>query len=233
VFTSSPITVSGLCQTGLLIKIFSNNIFVGSEICTDGSFSLQVPLFSGLNDLVAQSFDALGQSGPDSNVIAVTYNDAQFAQNGTQVTLTSSYADRGADPGQELSWPLTLNGGVGPYAISVDWGDSSSPELLTASNAGAIAINHTYSAAGVYKVVIRATDSKGNTGFLEVVGIGNGQITAQSSTKVSPTVITKTELVWWPSAILLPIIIAAFWLGGKHELYSIRRELEKSRNEQG
>src|SRR3982751_1352453 len=43
-FKSTPITVSGLCKTGLLVKIFSNNIFVGAATCANGSYSLQADL---------------------------------------------------------------------------------------------------------------------------------------------------------------------------------------------
>jgi hypothetical protein len=52
-FTAMPIIVAGLCTSDLLVKIFSNNVFVGSAICKNGSYSLQVQLFDGRNDLVA------------------------------------------------------------------------------------------------------------------------------------------------------------------------------------
>ncbi len=54
VFTSTPITVSGLCPNGLLIKIFSNNVFVGAVECSSGSYSLKVDLFSGTNSLLRE-----------------------------------------------------------------------------------------------------------------------------------------------------------------------------------
>src|SRR5215469_2946188 len=56
VFTNVPITVAGLCPSGLLIKVFSNNVFVGSTMCNNGSFTLQIALFAGTNDLVAKDF---------------------------------------------------------------------------------------------------------------------------------------------------------------------------------
>src|ERR1039458_1665129 len=74
VFTAVPITVSGLCPSNLLVKIFSNNIFVGSTVCSNGSYSLQVDLFGGRNGLVARVYDSLGQAGPDSNTVTVTFN---------------------------------------------------------------------------------------------------------------------------------------------------------------
>src|SRR4051812_33675736 len=36
-FNTTPITVGGLCPTGVLVKVFSNNVFVGSTVCQNGS----------------------------------------------------------------------------------------------------------------------------------------------------------------------------------------------------
>src|ERR1700752_5517861 len=44
VITTLPVTVSGLCPAGVLVKIFSNNVFVGSTVCSNGSYSVQVDL---------------------------------------------------------------------------------------------------------------------------------------------------------------------------------------------
>jgi PKD domain-containing protein len=228
VFTTNPVTVSGLCPEGLLVKVFSNNVFVGSEQCTNGSFSIQVDLFSGLNDIVVRVYDALDQAGPDSNTIAITLNNAQFAQFGVQMTLTSSYAKRGADPGQELDWPIILSGGTGPYALSVDWGDGKTPELLSASFSGNITISHTYASAGVYTVVVRVTDANGQAAFLQLVGVANGPVTQSNSTASNTTTSTRTIVLWWPSLVALPLIVASFWLGSRHELFNLRRQLEHS-----
>ena len=46
-FSNVPITVSGTCPSGLLIKVFSNGVFMGSAICSGGSYSLQINLFAG------------------------------------------------------------------------------------------------------------------------------------------------------------------------------------------
>lgn len=54
VFSSTPITIAGLCPSNVLVKIFDNNVFVGSAVCSNGSYSLQADLFSGNNQLVAQ-----------------------------------------------------------------------------------------------------------------------------------------------------------------------------------
>jgi hypothetical protein len=232
VFTSTPITVSGLCPSGVLVKVFSNNVFVGSVFCANGSYSLQADLFSGQNDLVARVYDALDQAGPDSNTVGVTFNDAQFAQYGTHVMLSSVYAERGAPPGQELQWPILLSGGTGPYAISVDWGDGSGSDLSSQAVAGTITLKHTYKSPGIYKVIVKATDKNGGTAFLQLVGQATGA--GQSNSKGGDgAAVIKTKVLWWPALAMLPLIFAAFWIGRRHELFSLRKQLEKSRDHEG
>ena len=229
VFTTTPITVSGLCETGLLVKVFSNNVFVGSAVCTNGSYSLKIDLFSGRNDLVARVYDALDQQGPDSNVVSVTFNDAQFIKFGTHVSLTSQYARRGANPGDTLGWPLILSGGTAPYALSVDWGDGNSAELKSVSFPGTINVSHVYTQAGVYAIIIKATDANGTAAYLQVVGVANGAIHGNVSTAASSGTTVRTVVIWQPMLLIIPLMLLSFWLGRRHELYALRRELENSR----
>lgn len=229
VFTSVPITVSGICPSGVLVKIFSNNVFVGSVFCSSGSYSLQVNLFSGRNDLVARVYDALDQAGPDSNTVTVTFNDAQFAAFGTHVALSSNYAQRGAPPGETLTWPILLSGGTGPYAISVDWGDGSPSDLSSQAIAGTITIKHVYKNAGIYKVIAKATDKNGGTAFLQLVGQATGATQANGK---GGTAVIKVQVLWWPALAMLPLILGAFWVGRRHELYTLRKRLERSRDQE-
>lgn len=230
-FTKVPITVNGLCPNGLLVKLFSNNVFVGSAICAGGSYSIQIDLFSGQNELVARVYDALDQAGPDSNTVTVRYTDTNFLQFGTSVSLTSIYARKGANPGQVLEWPIVLSGGTGPYAISIDWGDGTPTDLLSQPFAGTILIKHTYKAAGTYKIIIKATDKNGSTAFLQLVGVANGKIPAGASgTSNTNSTITRVIIIWWPMLLLLPLIPLAFWAGQRNELYVLRKQLERQRS---
>lgn len=233
VFDKIPITVSGLCKTDLLVKVFSNNVFVGSTTCVSSSYSLKVDLFSGKNDLVARVYDALDQAGPDSNVVSVTFNDAQFATFGSHVTLTSSYARLGVNPGSALTWPLILSGGRPPYALSIDWGDGNGADLKSVAFPGVINIIHTYAQAGVFNIVVKATDANGTSAYLQLVGVANGKITGGLSTanNGNGTTITKYVILWQFMLVALPLILAAFWLGRRHELYEIRKSIEASREQ--
>ncbi len=230
VFTSVPVTVSGLCTTGLLVKVFSNNIFVGSVQCANGSYSLQVDLFSGQNDIISRVYDALDQAGPDSSTVTVTFQDAQFAAFGQRISLSSTLAKLGADVGSKLSWPIILSGGTGPYAVSVDWGDNSAASLQSQPFAGNFTISHVYAAAGIYRVIVKATDSTGAAAFLQLVGVGNGavtQSTTSSGSSSNGSGTTQTRYIWWPVLAMLPIILAAFWVGKRYELAAIHKQIER------
>lgn len=232
-FTSSPITISGLCPTGLLIKIFSNNIFVGSTQCLNGTYSLSIDLFGGQNNLTAIDYDSLDQSGPVSNAVIVSYNDALLANFGSVVSLTSNYAKRGADPNQPLDWPFLLSGGTGPYAISINWGDNSPTDLISQQFSGTINASHIYKTAGTFNIIIKATDKNNTQAFLQVVGVANGAVTlsttnsSQGSTLVNNQ---KPQVIWWPAASMVPLILVSFWIGGKYQLVALRRQLEKQRS---
>jgi hypothetical protein len=226
-FSNIPITVSGLCPSNTLVEIYKNNVFSGSAECTRGSYSLQIDLFEGRNDLLARVYDALNQSGPDSNTVTVTFSNP-LQTSGPSLSLTTQFAKRGAQPGSILSWPITLSGGTGPYALSVDWGDKTDPDLTSLNVPGDLNLQHTYAQAGVYKVTVKASDSQGNTAFLQLVGLGNGPVQQTANTSGSGILTNqKTKVLWWPVILLFVLTIAAYWLGQKHQLEAIRRRLRK------
>lgn len=230
-FTSIPIRVGGLCPTGLLVKLFKNNVFAGSVECVGGSFSLQIDLFSGANELVAKVFDNLDQPGPDSNKVTVTYNDSRPGA-GSRVTLSSPFAKRGANPGDKLIWPILMAGGRGPYAVSVDWGDGKASDLKSLQFPGSFNVDHVYDNAGTYTIIIKATDADGVTAYLQMVGVSNGPPGQgnQSGNVAQPTLTPKTKIIWEPAAIAIPLLFSSFWLGERYELRMLRKRVERGDN---
>ncbi len=225
-FSNLPITVSGLCPDNTTVEIYKNNVFAGSADCSHGSYSLQIDLFDGRNDLVAKVFDNLNQAGPNSNTVTVTYQSA-VPVGGQRITLTTQFSKRGANPGEVLTWPITLSGGVGPYAISVDWGDSSNPDLISESAPGNFNIQHTYAQAGVYKVTVKATDSKGDSAFLQLVAIANGPAKLTGGNTSNTNTIIQTKVLLWPVIALFILMLASFFIGRRHQLEAIRNKLKK------
>lgn len=225
VFTSIPITVSGLCPSDTLVKLFKNNVFSGSVQCNNGSYSITIDLFRGTNELVARVFDALDQAGPDSNIVTVTYVDNRTV-NVSRPTLTSNFAKRGANPKETLDWPIILSGGEGPYAISVDWGDGKPPDLFTREFPGPFNISHIYDNPGVYNIIIRASDRNDNVAFLQLVGVANGPLSQTGQTGPTEKVIYKTKVFWLPLLFVLPFLITSFWLGNKYAINVLKRRAQ-------
>ena len=229
-FSNSPITVSGICPTGLLVQVYNNNVMVGAAMCTNGSFRVQVGLFPGTNELTAIVYDDLGQAGPVSNTVRVTYRDTNLAAFGQAITLTSSYGRRSAAAGSQLSWPLQLSGGTGPYAFSIDWGDGGKAELKSQSLAGVVSIAHTYKKAGIYNVNITVTDANGVTAFLQVVAVASGQVDETAAATEEKTSSAKPQILWIPTVIALILLIPTYWLGKHSQLVIIRNKMLKERD---
>lgn len=230
-FSTLPVQVSGICPKGLLVKLFKNNVFAGSYQCDNGSFSLAIDLFTGTNELIARVYDNLDQPGPDSNKVTVSFNDNRQGA-GPRPTLTSNYAKRGANPKETLTWPIILSGGVGPYAVSVDWGDGKAPDLKSLQFPGTFDITHAYDSPGSYNIVIKVTDKNGDSAFLQLVGIANGALSQDTGTTANsknntPATTTKTKILWEPAALALPFVVSTFWLGKRHELKTLKKKIER------
>ncbi len=68
------ITIEGDCIVGLIVKVFSNGLFIGSAICqNDGHFTLQADLFENKNDLIARQYDTANQASPDSGTVIIFF----------------------------------------------------------------------------------------------------------------------------------------------------------------
>jgi hypothetical protein len=228
-FNQLPITVAGTCESGLLVKVLVNEVMAGSAFCNNGTFSMQVTLYAGQNDITAYVFDNLDQEGPVSNTVSVNYNNASFSAFGTLITLTSNFARRAAAPGATLTWPLQLAGGTGPYAVSVDWGDGTAPQLKSQPFSGNFDISHIYKQSGVYQVVVKVTDVNGVSAFLQLTAVATGNPTAGVTVedKGNTTTIIKRILLWQPAVVMLALAIPIFWLGRRYELAELRKQIER------
>lgn len=228
-FNRSPITVSGICPNELLVQIYDNGVMVGSVMCQNRSFSLQISLFAGNNDLTASVFDVLGQTGPQSNTVRIRYTNTQFSAFGELITLTSAYGRRSASVGNQLSWPLQLSGGSGPYAFSIDWGDGGGSELKSQALAGALTIAHTYQKAGIYPVNVKVTDSNGVSAFLQVIAVGNGKPEEPAEEELAEQK-PAVEVLWFPAAIGLALLPLAYWLGRRSQVVSLQKKMLQERD---
>ncbi|MDB5186946.1 MAG: hypothetical protein JWM07_418 [Candidatus Saccharibacteria bacterium] len=223
-FSTTPVTVSGTCPPDTLVELFKNDIFAGSTPCAvGGTYTLDIDLLIGQNILVARVYDALNQAGPDSNAVTVFY-DALPPQagaltpldfGGDQLLLNTDAVFRGVFPDKEMQMPLDILGGTPPYAINVQWGDSTNKVIPRNDNLTFNAM-HIYKKPGTYQVSIQATDAAGRVAFLTVASIVNGQPAIVNSTTGS-TNATNTLLVLWPLYVGAFAVVVSFWLGERRE----------------
>lgn len=222
-FDKSPITVSGTCPQHTLVEVFKNNIFAGSTFCSDnGTYSIEIDLLFGKNVLVARVYDALNQQGPDSNKVTVYY-DALPAQSGplssldfdgAQLLLNTDAVYRGIFPQKEFNVPIEVLGGTPPYAINVQWGDSSNRVVPRHDNTP-FKVDHEYSRPGTYQIALQASDAVGRVAFLSVAAIVNGQPEVAAVASAGPT--PNQLLLLWPLYTALAAVVFSFWLGEQRE----------------
>lgn len=226
-----PLTVSGICQGNLLIKLFKNNVFSGSAQCANNSYSIISDLFNGSNELIVRAYDDLDQASPDSNLVTVTYAPSGVLPQFSRVSLSSNFAKRGANPSDTLSWPLLISGGRGPYAISVDWGDTSISDVYSVPVPGNFTISHQYQQSGSYVVLVKAVDQDGNVAFLQLTAIANGPL-KDGEVAGAQLAAEKTKIIipWQPIALMVPLMFITFWVGRKYELTRVKHSLSQGKD---
>lgn len=235
-FSTTPITVSGTCPKNTLVEVFKNNIFAGSVPCRDDSgYSLDIDLLIGENVLMARVYDDLNQAGPDSNKPTVFY-DALPAQagpltsldfGGAQMLLNTDAVFRGVFPGQEMNMPIDILGGTPPYAINVQWGDSSN-KVVPRGNNQSFTVGHIYKRPGTYQISIQGSDANGRVAFMTVAAIVNGQSSVAAGTGTDePGVSNATVarlLALWPLYTSMVAIAISFWLGERREKHILLKQ---------
>lgn len=234
-FSTTPVTVTGTCPKNTLVELFKNDIFAGSVPCqSDGKYSLDIDLLIGPNILLARVYDDLNQPSPDSNKPTIHY-DALPAQagpltsldfGGAQMLLNTDAVFRGVFPNQEMTMPIDILGGTPPYAINIQWGDSSNKVVPRANNQS-FTVGHVYSRAGTYQISIQGSDANGRVAFMTVAAIVNGQpaaVTGSNDTggTVSNTTMTRL-LTLWPLYASVVAISISFWLGERREKHILLR----------
>jgi hypothetical protein len=220
--SASPVTISGTCPKNTLVEIYKNDIFAGSATCSDGgTFSFGVDLLIGQNTLIARVYDALNQPGPDSAPVTVFYDALPFQGSSLvplnfsdQLLLNTDTVFRGVFPNHELSVPIDIVGGTPPYAVNVQWGDSTN-KIVPRNDNLAFNVTHTYTKPGVYQITFQATDVQNRTAFLTVAAIVNGQPSV--SLVASSTKPMNKLLVLWPLYTTALAMVISFWLGERRE----------------
>ena len=223
-FDNKNIAVSGSCISSLIVKIFSNNVFVGSAICQSGTYTMQIDLFVDRNDLVARQYDALNQPSPDSDTVTVYYippatqpalpssssipSTPANLQSNFSLFINYDYTILGIFPNEVYNLPITFGGGTPPYAVSIDWGDGTS-SLYSRDSSAKFNAEHIYKTPGQYTVKIRVTDRFGELAYLQYVVVVNGP----TKPFINQIFGDGYPLSWWP-LLAISLLATLSFLGG-------------------
>ena len=73
-FKSAIIDIEGTCASTSEVVVYSNNVLVGTTLCTaESTFQLKIQLFGGVNKLTALNYDGINQAGPITPPVIVRY----------------------------------------------------------------------------------------------------------------------------------------------------------------
>lgn len=236
----NPIIISGTCQhssPSYHVKVFSNNVIVGTSLCVNGSFSIGASLLLGNNNLVAKTYNFIEQPGPDSVMVSVllkalditenvvsrepvnvtTFPDFKLTPNLETLRVVASPTFVSFIPGEQFNLTVATLGGKPPYAVNVEWGDDME-DIYSLTGLEQITISHTYDIQKNYQIMINATDSMGNKTQFIVTADAGGKINKNQSPIIGDTSGTGTP--WYMNAQIVIILYASttlavigFWMG--------------------
>jgi hypothetical protein len=216
-YTDPNTQVAGVCTPGTLVKVYKNNILAGTTLCNPGGrFALTISLFGGTNILRGNNYNAADQPGPSTTDITVVY-DAPPAGRASgpavsELVVTSSGALQSAYTGDQVQWPISVTGGVAPYAIYITWGDGTD-NVYSRALPGTTPFGHSYDRPGPaqdsYQINVTVTDAAGHQSTLVLTGIGRSRVSGLSGEPISGGRLG----IAWPVLTLSLFMILCFWLG--------------------
>lgn len=234
------LVVSGSCGANLLVKVYSNSVFVGSTYCSSGgTFSLTISLFNGRNDLTALNFDNLDQPGPVGNMVIVNLTTLATANPKSpgntknykaNFYIVTDYSYRNIGLNQQSRWAIELKNGRAPFRLDAEWGDDNK-NTVSLGNSRKTDVGHAFHQSGNYEIKFSATDAQQDQAYIQLgvtvngpLPSGAGATTQKSYCGSSGATIFcglghQLLAIWVPLYWLMMAVIAVFWFNSyrKHK----------------
>ena len=258
------IAVQGVCPANTYVNLYLNNTFSGTTVCgpSDTTYSVDTDLAAGPNTLLARVFNITDDEGPAASPVTVYYDvppPPATTQTTTPTPPTPTVSDTEAIPtvitqdynywvynlNQPIVWRLTINKGVNPYVLGIEWGDGTS-STITQPNKDSFEITHTYHPTTVgntnYTIKIQVTDAVGAKSSLQLSAVvrvlpgqvpGGGSISGNSASGSTanpastsggsdwPQIAKKFMWIAWPSYVIVTLMAVSFWLGERQEAFTL------------
>lgn len=183
--TDAVIIVSGTCQAMspvTIVSVWRGGVLLGSTICS-GSYSMQIMLAEGENQLIARTANLDGVYGPDSTVTTVRLQlpvvippatnpgnsdfpdvaekaraTGQAARSGLRLGATQPFSVLSGSTQTDII--LTVSGGLPGYKLSINWGNGVT-EQHRLSAGGTFTYTARYDRPGTYIVHAQIVDDQG------------------------------------------------------------------------
>jgi hypothetical protein len=227
--TEVPIDVVGTCPDDSYVELYRESAFSGVAQCESGNFTIQTSLFEGVNQLQARVYNITDDEGPMSPSITI-YSQAVTSPNApseSSPNSSSASASSGGDvaplvvagdykyqlhyAGDPFSWKLQVNGGVGPYSVTVTWGDGEETTYQSAD--GVLNLSHIYKKGGDYQPIVRITDANGTVVLLQLSAIVKDTPLVAVTTLPFAADVGRYLGVLEPTYIAIGLMVVSFWLG--------------------
>lgn len=222
VFDESGVEIEGICEPGLFIEIYRNDVLAGGAICSDaGTFKVFITLVPGKNIIYTKIHDALYQYGPESKRITLWYNVPDTLV--PPLMIKTKAVQKGILHNQDLHLSYSIAGGQEPYSVYIDWGDGTVAEIVHVNKPGTQNVSHKYRKTGQFVITIRAAD-KNNQQFTiqtvivvhpdshSLVATGLNECTGSSCGSLN---IVRLMNWAWPALIVATLMTLSFWIGEK------------------
>jgi hypothetical protein len=127
--------------------------------------------------------------------------------------------------GETLGLPVSLTGGIAPYALAANWGDNKQ-DLVAVTNNESRTLSHTYTASGYYQIVLNATDSNGLTARTQTVVSVDGDPTVAPVSGIEK-IINTAQAIWVNAPVPLYVAVVTlaigFWVGDIFQRVNLAR----------
>lgn len=189
--TASVITVSGTCPTttpAVIIALYDNSEFVGSDQCYQQKFSVPVSLSMGAHAIRATVMTITGQAGLSSDVLEIT-RVAETVQTQSRPDVVTQKTTSLPEPevplrivsnksfitfalNNEAVWHGRFVGGDAPYKVEVLWGDGDENKLNGVGQEEQT-LSHRYDSIelAAYRIKVQLTDAKGRLSVHQIMAV--------------------------------------------------------------
>jgi len=166
------------------------------------------------------------------------FDDPTTTSDSSTLTLVTPCVTRNIFVGQKLTLPVNFWGGIGPYSLSIDWGDKTDAQFFSFPAKGYHTLDHTYKVPQLKNIALQLADATGLTYQTQAVAeVNSGAITTNNNVAGSDTSTsgpTNPIVSAWAEASV-PLYWAAvalflgFWVGDLfRRFYATKRRTRRS-----